>query len=97
MSLIRSGGLRPPKTPRPRGPLARALQRVDRGEDEVQTEIDEVDPGDGDGRLADEHHALVQQAIDELEERRIRRRQRLDAHSRPPKRYAGHGPARRTR
>src|SRR5207253_9468126 len=83
-------------------PLLLALERFDGGEYEVQAEVDEIDAGDGDRRVAGKHHAFVEQPIDELQQRGVGGRQFFHAgvacsRGSPPNRYAGQGPDRRTR
>src|SRR4051794_31130583 len=78
--------------------LRKSVERPGRGEEDPQADIDEVDPCDGERDVAGQDDALVQHAVDELDERHLLRKKRsLDnGHAAAPsssaKLYGGHGP-----
>src|SRR5439155_1381253 len=70
--------------------------RIDARKHHAESEVNEIDAGDGDRHLSGEHDAAIQQTVDQLDQRDVQRRGLL-GHDIPPKRYAGHGPLARTR
>src|SRR4051795_4464901 len=81
--------------------LLQAVEGCRRGEEQPQADVDEVDARDRERDVAGEHDALVEHAVDELDERHLgfQLRPLEDAHrvacsrlADPTKLYGGHGP-----
>src|SRR5204863_243079 len=74
---------------------AGAIHRVDGREDDVESQLDEVDARDGDRGRTSKNDTAFEKPVDDVYQRDLRRRKIV--HESAPKRYAGQGPLARTR
>src|SRR5206468_3369172 len=74
------------------GLLLQLLERPDRGQEDAQADVHEIDVGDRQRDVPGDHDALVEDAVDELDQRHLLLERQVAAHARSVKLYGGHGP-----